>query len=85
MEKCSYEIRQIDAWNDGEGWTWNESIKIGEFQTAAADHKKAFLNALKKQGIVFKRGKTRVEYDGDIYELQDRKTGEPLIAAIPAA
>lgn len=26
-------IRQIDAWSSGEGWTWNESYKIGEFKT----------------------------------------------------
>lgn len=43
-----YEIRQIDAWSSGESWTWNESYKIGEFKTSAADHKRAFLNALRK-------------------------------------
>lgn len=85
MDKCKYEIRQIDAWNSEEGWTWNESYHLGDFTTAAADHKKAFLNALKRLGIVSKRGKTKVVFDGDIYELQDRKTDEPLFAAIPAA
>ena len=61
-----YEIRQIDAWSSGESWTWNESYKIGEFKTSAADHKRAFLNALRKIGIVCKRGKCKVEFDGDI-------------------
>ena len=39
-----FEIRQIDAWAEAEGgWTWNNSIKVGEFQTRAADQKRAFL------------------------------------------
>lgn len=78
-----YEIRQIDAWSSGEGWTWNESYKIGEFKTSAEDHKRAFLNALRKIGIVCKRGKCKVEFDGDIYEVQERKSGLPMFAAIP--
>lgn len=41
-----FEIRQIDAWAEAEGgWTWNNSIKVGEFQTRAADQKRAFLYA----------------------------------------
>ena len=47
------------------------------------DNQAVVLHALKKHGIVCKRGKCKVEYQGDIYELQDRKTGEPLFAAIP--
>lgn len=78
-----YEIRQVDAWNNGEGWTYNETFKIGEFATNAADHKRAFLNALRKIGIVCKRGKCKVEFDGDIYEVQERKSGLPMFAAIP--
>ena len=78
-----YEIIQIDAWSSDEGWTWNESYKIGEFKTSAADHKRAFLNALRKIGIVCKRGKCKVEFDGDIYEVQERKSGLPMFAAIP--
>lgn len=82
--KARYEIRQIDAWgNEEEGYTWNESIKIGEFTTAAADHKNAFLRALRKMGIVCQRGKCKVDFDGDIYELTERKSGMPIMAAIP--
>lgn len=80
-----FEIRQIDAWgNAEEGYVWNESIKIGEFKTAAKDEKRAFLRALRKMGIICKRGACKVDFDGDIYELTERKTGKPLIAAIPA-
>ena len=84
----SYEIRQIDAWTEaaedgGFYWYWNSSIKIGDFKTAAKDEKRAFLHALHNLGISCKRGKCKVIFDGDIYELRDRKTEEPLFAAIP--
>ena len=81
--KFEYEIRQIEAWADLEGWTWNSSYHIGDFSTSAENHKRAFLNALHNLGIVCKRGKCKVEFDGSIYELVDRKTLEPLFAAIP--
>lgn len=82
-KKYTFEIRQIDAWTDIEGWTYNETWKLVEFKTAAADEKRAFLNALHKLGIVCNRGKCVVVSDGYCYELQLRKTGEPLFAAIP--
>lgn len=78
-----YEVRQIDAWNSPDGWTYNESWHVGEFRTNARNEKRALTNFLKRHGIVFKKNRTRIEYDGDIYEIQDRKTGEPLFAAIP--
>ena len=83
MKKYQYEIRQVDAMNDGEGWYYNETFKIGEFKTSAADHKTAFSKALRKIGIVCKRGKCRIDFDGDIYEVVERKTNMPLFAAIP--
>lgn len=82
-KKIKFEIRQIEAWMDLEGWTYNQTWKIAVFNTAAADEKRAFLYALHKLGIVCKRGKCVVVYDGSIYELLDRKTHEPLFAAIP--
>lgn len=81
--KYKYEIRQIEAWADIDGWTWNNSFNLGTFSTRAADHKRAFLNALHNLGIVCKRGKCKVYDYGDIMELQDRKTSEPLFAAVP--
>ena len=38
---------------------------------------------LKSQGVTFAPHATRTEYDGDVYEIVDRKTGEPLFCAIP--
>jgi hypothetical protein len=82
--KFEYEIRQIEAWADIDSlWTWNDSYHIGNFSTRAENHKRAFLNALHNLGIVCKRGKCKVEFDGSIYELVDRKTLEPLFAAVP--
>ena len=78
-----YEIRQIDAWFDGEAWTYNESFRIGEFSTNAKNLKKAFCNALHNLGIVFNRGRVVIIDDGDILEAQNRKSGEPLFVAIP--
>ena len=78
-----YEVRQIDAWNSPDGWTYNDSWHVGEFRTNARNEKRAFKNFLKRHGIVFLKNRTRIEYDGDIYEIQDRKTREPLFAAIP--
>ena len=78
-----FEIRQIDAWFDGEAWTYNESSHIGEFTTNAKNLKKAFCNALHNLGIVFNRGRVVIIDDGDILEAQNRKSGEPLFVAIP--
>ena len=82
-EKYTYEVRQIDAWWYDDGWTMNDSWKLGEFQTSAKSHKRAFVRYLNKKGISFKLNRTLVEYDGDCYEVVDRKTKEPLFIAIP--
>lgn len=81
----SYEVREIDAWADPDGgWTYNESWHIGSFCTYSQDIPRAFRRYLKQcHGITFYRGRTATEYDGDVYEIVDRKTREPLFAAIP--
>lgn len=79
----TYEVREIDAWMYDDSWTWNTSFIVGTFTTAAQDTARAFRHYLKTQGVTFRRGTTRTEYDGDVYEIVDRKTGEPLYAAIP--
>lgn len=87
----TYEIREIDAWaeyddpDDPEempAWIWNTSYSLGEF-TTAGDVARAFRRALAKMGVRFYRGRTVTEYDGDVYEICDRATHEPLFAAIP--
>lgn len=81
--KDYYEIRQVDAWADAESWVWNASYHITVFETSAEDRKRAFLRALKSVGITFPRGSIYVDYDGDVYEIRERKTDRPLFAALP--
>lgn len=87
----TYEIREIDAWSEYDdpddpeempAWIWNTSYRLGEF-TTAGDVPRAFRRALARMGITFYRGRTVTEYDGDVYEICDRATHEPLFAAIP--
>ena len=78
-----YEIRQIEAWNTVGYWEWNTSYYIKRFSTKAKNHKRAFLNALKNEGIRFKRGAVYVQEDFDIIEVRLRRDDMPLFAAIP--
>lgn len=77
----TYEIRQINAIYYDTGWTWNNSIAIGSLSTQGNAHR-ALTRALAKMGIRFRCGTTRIVDDWPIIEIQDRKTGEPLFAAI---
>lgn len=83
-KKYSYDVREIDAWSDHEsGWTWNASYHIGTMETAAEDVRRALTAYLKRRGIVFKLNRTIIYDDGSVIEIQDRRTKEPLYAAIP--
>ena len=77
-----YELRQIDAWNTDDGWTWNTSYFIKEYNAVGNDHKRAFLRALNKAGITCVQGSCYVSFDGSVYELRSIKTDEPYFAAI---
>lgn len=79
-----FEVRQIDAWGNAvDGYEWNTSYLVGKFTTHAKSEKRAFCDFLRKNGIVFKVNRTLIEFDGDVYTIIDRKTKEPLFAAIP--
>ena len=79
-----YEIRQVDALgNEKEGFEYNETWKICEFTFNGSNERRAFTRELKKQGIVFKPNKTRIQYYGDIYEIIDRREKRPLFSMIP--
>lgn len=83
-----FEVREIDAMMmegmDGNEWCWNSSFHIGEFTTNAKNIRRAFTNYLRKLDISFLLNRTVIEFDGDVYEILDRKTKAPLFAAIPA-
>ena len=78
-----FEVREIDAWKDGDCWTWNTSFLVGTFTTKAKNEKRAFCGFLRKNGIAFKLNRTLIDFDGDVYEIIDRKTKDPLFSAIP--
>lgn len=89
----TYEIREVDALpeyddpddpEEAPAWIWNTSYHLGSF-TTTGDPARAFRRALNRLGVTFYKGKTVTEYDGDVYEIVDRKTREPLFAAIPTA
>lgn len=78
-----YEVREIDAYLYDDSWTYNTSYPLGTF-TTAGDPARALRRYLKQHhGVTFYKGRTVTEYDGDVYEIVDRKTREPLFAAIP--
>ena len=87
-----YEVREVDAWaeyddhddpDETPAWIWNTSYHLGEF-TTMSDPASALRRYLKERhGITFNRGTTATVYDGDVYEIIDRATRQPLFAAIP--
>ena len=74
--ECSCDFAAL---NEGRN---SDPCSTGEFSTVG-DVPRAFRRALAKMGVAFYRGRTRTEYDGDLYEIVDRRTGEPLFVAIP--
>lgn len=80
----TYELRQVDALADPDGgWTYNTTYHLDTF-TTAGDVPRAMRRALARLGVTFYRGRTATEYDGDVFEIVDRATREPLFCAIPA-
>lgn len=75
-------VRQVEAWASPDGWDYNNVWNIGELRTNAKDERKAITSFLRKNGIVFKKNRTLIWFDGDNYEIVDRKTKEPLFDAI---
>lgn len=79
-----YEVREVDAIAYDDDWTYNTTYRLGTFATYSHDIPRAFRRYLKtRHGITFHRGRTVTEYDGDVYEIVDRATREPLFTAIP--
>ena len=79
-----YELRLIDAWRDEDGWTWNTSVFEDNVYFEEPTTRR-ILKALRNWGYL-KRGSTgkcTVVTDGCMYEVQDRRTNEPLYALMP--
>lgn len=78
-----FEVRGIDAWLYDDEWVWDTSYFYGYFTTKGKNQAQAFTQYLARHhGIRFRKGRTRIEDDGDIITILDRRTQEPLFAAI---
>lgn len=77
----SYRLIAVEAWDDGTGWSYNETAAITDYKTAG-NPRRAFLRQLHKAGIVARQGACRVvEEIPGLIELRRRADGEPLYAA----
>ena len=84
-----YDLKSIDAWgNETDGYEWNASYTIEEAIFISDRATLEDIKALIIRAIFHEKEKadayTVLEYDGDIYELQDKETGQPLYALVPA-
>ena len=78
-------VRQLDSWKSGDDlydWDVNNVYNIGEVKTSAKNERRAIVRYLRRQGIVFKKNRTLIEFDGDNYTIIDRKTKEPIFDAV---
>lgn len=79
------ELLSIDAWGDGEGgWDWNASYKLEDelfFHTSQLTTRR-ILYHLRGMGYLTaaSKGKVTVIHEWPLIEIQNRKTGEPLLA-----
>lgn len=89
-EWLTLSVLSIDAWRDDDGWTWNSWRPISNQWIWAQDELTArkILRRLRDAGVLrpTSAGRLRVEVcandgpDGTVIEIQDRATGEPLLA-----
>lgn len=78
-------VRQLDSWKSGDDlydWDVNNVYNIGEVETSAKNERKAITRYLRMKGIIFKKNRTLIDFDGDNYTIIDRKTKEPIFDAV---
>lgn len=88
-EYFKFELRSIDAWRYDGLWEWNASYKLedGFYIAEHALNTRSLLQILRQADYLSNasKGKLTIWTDGDVYEIQNRKTGEPLLALIPSS
>lgn len=83
MATTKFEVRQIDAWATSDGWEYNQTFKLFDFNCKSSNETRSFRRALNRHGITLTpKCETRC-YDGDTIEVNVRRTQEPLFVAIP--
>lgn len=78
-------VRQLDSWKSGDDlydWDVNNVYNIGEVKTSAKNERRAITRYLRMKGIIFKKNRTLIDFDGDNYTIIDRKTKEPIFDAV---
>ena len=80
-----YEIRSIEAWREPDGgWYWNNSYVIGSLVFEEPTTRR-ILRVFREEGYLSEesKGRATVWTDGEMFEIQDRRTGEPVFALLP--
>lgn len=83
-------VLSIDAWRDGDGWTWNNWHKRGTLTVRECSRLGCRTRAETRRTLAWFRengylsdaskGAVTLHDDGYNLEVQDRRTGEPLFA-----
>lgn len=78
------EIRSVEAWRTQEGWEWNQTFfedRLIMAESVLASSRK-LLAALREEGFLseWSKGRVRVFDEGDLIEIQDKNTDEPIFA-----
>lgn len=82
----TYTLLSIDAWRDDCGWSWNNMFQIEEdVYLEYPLSNRRLLAFMRRNGWLTEqsKGRVRVEDTGYDIEIQDRNTGEPLLAFRP--
>lgn len=78
--KTQYRILSIDAWSDGEGWSWNNWLTVGHLEVCP-DPDQA-IQTLIDEGVLDARALALAVAEDDGYNIViiDRADGMPLYA-----
>ena len=80
-----WDLREVHAQYDGEGWVWNESFHHKNvFVGDSEDPKEIFWQECQMFFLQDYLNKCEIVDDGDILELQLKDSGEPVLAMILA-
>src|SRR5690606_16382588 len=86
MRWYKMELRSVDAIKDGGFWIWNESYVLESdiYWPEQELTPRKILKHLRKLGYLAEasKGKVRVADEGEIIEIQEARTGRPLLALL---
>ena len=74
-----YELRVIDAWRYDDRWIWNISFRVRDVSILEGSEEAELLSYIAPE----ERAEVYVACDGDVYELRERETDEPIMALVP--